>query len=101
MNSQSRQKTFNLLSICIKAGRAVMGFDSVCACVKEGRAFCVMTVSDVSEKTLKETKFICEKYNVPVLETELTKADTMKLTGKETAVIAVCDRGFAEAFMKF
>ena len=100
MNSEKKQKTVNLLSICIKAGKAVKGFDSVCEAVKSGKAYCVLTASDTSEKTLKETAFICEKYCVDLLRTELSKEDTGRLMKKETAVIAVCDKGFSEGFKK-
>lgn len=100
MNSQKKQKTINLLTMCIKAGKIVKGNDSVCGEVGNGKAFCVMTAEDISEKTLKEISFICEKHKVPVLKTELTKEDMGHYTGKQTAVIAVCDKGFAGGFMK-
>ncbi|MBD5158820.1 MAG: 50S ribosomal protein L7ae [Ruminococcus sp.] len=97
MNSQ---RTANLLTICIKAGKAVKGFDSACESVKNGTAYCILTASDASEKTVKETEFICKKYSVPVLKTRLSKEEIGNLCGKVTAVIAVCDRGFADGFIK-
>ncbi len=100
MSSDKKQKTADLLSICIKAGKTVKGFDSVCTAVKEGRTSCVLTACDASAKTLKETEFICGKYDVPVLHTELSKAEIGHLCRKDTAVIAVCDKGFAGGFAK-
>lgn len=97
MNSK---KTANLLSVCIKAGKTVRGFDSACDAVKNGTAYCILTASDASEKTVKETGFICRKYSVPVIKTELSKDEIAHLCGKVTAVIAVCDKGFAEGFAK-
>ena len=97
MNSK---KTANLLTICIKAGKAVKGFDSACDAVKNGTAYCILTASDASEKTVKETEFICNKYSVPVLKTELSKEEIGSLCGKVTAVIAICDKGFADGFIK-
>ncbi len=96
----SKNKTADLLTICIKAGKAVKGFDSVCSAVKEGRVFCVLTASDASAKTLKETEFICSKYSVPVAGSGLTKETIGTLTGKQSAVIAVCDKGFAQRFIQ-
>ena len=55
---------------------------------------------DASAKTVKEAEFIGGKYNVPVYVTALEKTDIGKLCGKETAVIAVTDKGFAEGFRK-
>lgn len=100
MNSEKKRKTNNLLSVCIKAGKAVKGFDSAKDAVTEGKAFAVLAASDSSEKTVKEIRFVCQKYNVPVLMTELEKAEIGKLTGKDTAIVAVCDKGFAEGFRK-
>lgn len=100
MNSEKKRKTSDLLSICIKAGKTVKGFDSMKEAVIKGAAACVLTASDASDKTVKETGFICGKYNLPVLKTELTKSEIGKLCGKDTAVIAVCDKGFAGGFEK-
>ncbi|MDE6665806.1 MAG: ribosomal L7Ae/L30e/S12e/Gadd45 family protein [Ruminococcus sp.] len=97
MNSK---KTANLLTICLKAGKAVKGFDSVCDAVKNGSAFCVLAASDSSDKTIKEISFICGKYSVPLFRTELTKEKMGVLCGKITAVIAVCDKGFADGFAR-
>lgn len=97
MNSK---KTANLLTMCMKAGKTVKGFDSSCDAVKNGTAYCVLTASDASEKTVKEIDFICRKYSVPLIRTELSKDEIGQLCGKVTAVIAVCDKGFADGFAK-
>lgn len=97
MNSR---KTANLLTMCIKAGKTVKGFDSACDAVKNGTACCILTASDTSEKTVKEVRFICGKYSVPLITTELSKDEMAVLCGKVTAVIAVCDKGFADGFAK-
>lgn len=100
MNSDKKQKTADLLTICLKAGRAVKGFDSSKEAVVSGKAFAILTASDASEKTVKEVRFVCDKYNVPVIATELAKADIACYCGKETAVLAICDKGFAGGFLK-
>lgn len=100
MNSEKKQKTADLLTICIKAGRAVKGFDSSKEAVESGKAFAVLTAADASEKTVKEIRFICGKYNIPVIETELEKVEIGRYCGKETAVLAICDKGFAGGFLK-
>ena len=45
MNSEKKRKTADLLTICIKAGRAVKGFDSSMDAVRDGKAFCVLTAA--------------------------------------------------------
>lgn len=101
MSSELKLKTANLLTMCIKAGKTIKGFDSVCEAVKKGTAFCVLTASDASEKTVKEAEFVCGKYGKPLYKTELVKDEIGQLCGKQTAVLAVCDKGFAEGFARF
>lgn len=97
MNSK---KTVNLLTICIKAGKTIKGFDSACDAVKNGTACCILTASDTSEKTVKEIDFICKKYSVPHIKTEVSKDEMADICGKVTAVIAICDKGFSDGFVK-
>lgn len=96
----SVQKIINLLTMCRRAGRITIGFDAVSDAVKNKKAFCVMTASDISANTLKEISFVCSKYNVKIIPACLTKEELEFYLGKITAVIAVCDRGFAEGFIK-
>ncbi|MBQ8297761.1 MAG: ribosomal L7Ae/L30e/S12e/Gadd45 family protein [Ruminococcus sp.] len=99
MSLQQKQKITNLLTICIKAGKIVKGYDSVVEAMKGSTVSCVMTAADISPKTLKETAFMCSKYNTVLIQTELTKEEIGQFAGKQTAVIAVCDKGFADKFM--
>ena len=48
------QKIINLLTICRRAGKTVIGFDAVCAQMKLNKVFCVLLAADVSPKTKKE-----------------------------------------------
>lgn len=100
MNSEKKRKTADLLSICIKAGKAVKGFDSAKEAVVGRKALCVLIAADASPKTAKEIRFFCEKANVAAYDVLLEKSDIGRLCGKETAVLAVCDEGFAKGFGK-
>ncbi|MCQ2469462.1 MAG: ribosomal L7Ae/L30e/S12e/Gadd45 family protein [Ruminococcus sp.] len=100
MNFDPSRKTADLLSICIKAGKAVKGFDSACEAAEKGTASCLLTASDASDKTVKEAVFTGNKYSVPVYRIILTKDEIARLCGKSTAVVAVTDKGFAEGFRK-
>lgn len=95
-----KQKTADLLSICLKAGKAVKGFDSVCDAVKTGKASGVLAACDASERTMKEVSFFCEKYSIPLMKTPLSKDELGLICRKPTAVIAVCDAGFCGGFKK-
>lgn len=100
MSLDARQKTINLLTMCLKAGRTVKGFDSVCDGVSMGKVMCVLTAADASPKTVKEINFICGKHNVKVIGTDITKQEFAAYVGKNTAVVGICDKGFADGFAK-
>lgn len=100
MNLEKNRKTADLLTVCFKAGKAVKGFDPVIEALKKGAVFCVITASDASAKTVKEAEFYCGRYGAEHLHSGISKEDIKKLSGKPTAVIAVCDRGFADGFAK-
>lgn len=100
MSSEKNRRTANLLGICIRAGRIVKGFDSAVEAVRNGTAKCILTASDASDKTVKEVDYYCGKHGVKHLRTELSKSEIGKLCGKETAVIAVTDKGFSDGFEK-
>lgn len=96
MNSQ--QKIINLLTICRKAGKLVIGFDAVKEAVYGGNASCVITASDISAKTLKEVKFFCNNSAVDVVYSGL---DSDEFHGESI----IADRGdhnlFPDGVVKF
>jgi ribosomal protein L7Ae-like RNA K-turn-binding protein len=100
MSSEKNRRIINLLGICIRAGKVVKGFDSSVEAAKNGTAVCLLTASDASPKTVKEVRYYCEKYAVRHFEADISKFDVGRLCGKETAVIAVTDKGFADGFEK-
>lgn len=100
MNLEKNRKTADLLTVCFKAGKAVKGFDPAVEAMKKGSAHCIVTASDASAKTVKEIEFYCGKYGTVHLPSGLSKEEIGRLSGKAAAVIAVCDKGFADGFAK-
>ncbi len=98
--SLKKQKTTDLLTICMKAGKIAKGFDNAKEAILNNKAYCILVAADASSKTVKEIRFFSERNNVPIIITELEKSDIGRLNSKETAVIAICDKGFAEGFSK-
>ncbi len=96
MNSQ--QKTVNLLSICRKAGRLIIGFDAVKDAVTEGDVSCVLVSEDISQKTLKEIKYFCGNSNTDIIGIDMDSVDMHTLLGKKVVVAAVTDFGFGKRF---
>lgn len=95
-------KIINLLTICRKAGKLIMGFDAVREAVAEGKISCILTASDLSPKSLKELNFYVSKAeaDIPIYNPEVTMEDLWRVSGKKTGIIAVCDDGFKKAVEK-
>lgn len=93
MNSQ--QKIINILTICRKAGKIIPGFDAVKDAIYEGNVSCVIVTEDISDKTLKEVRFICKNCKVDIVELELDSYDMFDVVGKQAVVAAISDFGFA------
>ncbi len=100
MSSEKNRRTFNLLGICLRAGKAVKGFDSAVEAAKNGTAHCILTAADASVKTKKEAEYYCGKYGIKYFDTELSKTEMGRLCGKDTGVLAVTDKGFSDGFEK-
>lgn len=94
----SHQKTINLLSICRKAGRLIIGFDAVKDTVIKGDASCVLVTENISPKTLKEITFFCGNSNTDIVGIDTHSDEMFKLLGKKVVVAAVTDLGFGKKF---
>lgn len=93
MNSQ--QKIINILTICRKAGKLVIGFDAVKEAVIESGASLVAVTEDISANTLKEIRFFCQRTGTDVIELGISSEDILYAVGKQTVTAAICDYGFA------
>lgn len=93
-----QNKFINLLTICRKAGKLITGFDASKDAAVKCKAKCILLSSDVSAKTKKEISFTAEKNNLPVITIPADMSDLAAVFHKKTAVMAVCDDGFAHRF---
>ncbi len=91
-------KVFNLLTICKKAGKLVLGMDSVKQSCDDLSAKCVIVTNDISEKSLKEVKFFCSNKEIPVLTVDSNMNEMWSTIGRKCAVLGVCDDGFSKKF---
>lgn len=93
-------KMLNLLMICRKAGKLVMGFDPSCEAAQKKTAKCILLACDVSKKTEKEVDFFCNKYNVRALKCRFSMEDVYSKLGRKSGILAIIDEGFANSFIK-
>ena len=89
-----------ILTMCAKAGKLSIGMDMMKDACKNGNAKGVFAASDISPKSLKEAKYYCARYEVPLWALEMTMDELMQGLGKRVGLMAVCDSGFARACAK-
>lgn len=86
------------LGLCRRAGMLISGFDAVCDEIKKpknskNRVYGVITASDISGKTLKEVKFVCDRYGVRLYSASANMEEIKSVLGKRTGIIAILDEG--------
>ena len=95
----SSNKT-GIISMCRKAGKLVMGMDMVKDACALGNAKAVFAAADLSDKSLKEVRYSCARYDVKLYALGLTMDEVAEGIGKRTGVIAMVDSGFAKSCAK-
>lgn len=89
-----------LITICLKAGKLVMGMDEVKSACRAGKACGVITAEGISQKSFKEIAFTCAEEGVPLYKTDMTMNDMGAALGKVYGIIAIADKGFMKAAAK-
>lgn len=88
------------LTMCRKAGKLVMGMDMVKQSCNIREAKAVFTAMDISEKSLKEARFVCAKNDIPLYRLDMTMDDIWYSLGKKLGIMAMTDAGFAKSCSK-
>lgn len=85
-----------LVTMARRAGKLKMGMDMMKDACENGEAKAVVTATDISEKSLKEVKFVCKKHGVKIYSADMSMQDIGYDLGKRVGIMAVCDKGFAK-----
>ncbi len=91
-----RDKLIASITFCKRLGKLVLGFDLVKNAMQLGEARIVLLASDLSEKTKKEANYLCQMFQTPLYQTELTLDEFWYLVNKRAGILAVTDEGFAQ-----
>lgn len=83
-----------LLSMCRKAGKLTMGMDMVKGSCHDGTARGVYVATDLSQKSLKEVMYACNKDSVKLYSAGMDMQTISDSIGKRTGILAICDPGF-------
>ncbi len=89
----------SLLGIAQRAGKLAGGEDQALQAIQKGKAHLVIVASDASPNTAKKFTDKCTYYRIQLCR-EYDRATLGRATGRtERVVIAVTDKGFADAMM--
>lgn len=94
MPTAPKKNAGGLLSMCRRAGKLSAGMDMVKGSCNNAEACGVYVAYDISEKTLKEVKYVCFKNGVPLYDLDMSMQQIAESIGKRSGVLAICDKGF-------
>ena len=84
-------KCYGMLGIAAKAGKLVSGTDAVLDVAKRKQAKLVIVAEDSSDKTKKEMKFICDRFNIPLMIFGNIDENSHAIGKRNRAIIAITD----------
>lgn len=89
-------RLLSLLGLCRRAGKMILGNDPVIDSITQKKAKLIIVASDCSKNTVKGILSTAHKCNVKTQIVPYTKEDISLAVGKYTAVLSICDDGFAK-----
>ena len=92
-----KRKLLSLLGIATRAGKLSPVFSRCSSAIRSSKAQLVIVCRDVSDKTAKEIRFLCDKFHVPVADSDINMEELSGAIGWKAGVCAVCDAGFARS----
>lgn len=94
----SNDPVLSRLGFARKAGRLSFGFASTKEAIQSKKAKLIIIASDISEKSLKETRFFAK--DIPVIRIENTIEEISAAVSFRAGIVSVNDQGFADAIQK-
>lgn len=96
-----KEKALNLLGLMRKANAIQIGEENSGASIRAGTAKLLLLASDASDNAVRRAKGFVYGRNIPLISTPFMKEEISAAVGKPgCSMLAVCDLGFADSFMK-
>jgi len=86
-----------MLGICRKAGHLVLGADAAAQAVHKGIVHIVLLTQDLSRRSEEKIASAAAHKSLRVLKVPISMDDIGALTGKTSGIIAITDKGLADA----
>ena len=90
-------RLLGFLGLARKAGKLAVGTAATEESIKRKRAKLVIIASDISAKSEKEIRFLCDKFGATAATAKLGIDDITQSIGTRAGILAVEDEGFAKA----
>lgn len=88
-------RTAQLLSLCLRAGKLVMGFDPVKEAVLKGKACLLAASLDASQNTRERMRSLAEVHGLPLILLDESLDDLWYILGKRVGVLGITDSALA------
>ena len=96
-----REKALNYLGMMRKANAIDIGETDTGAAARASKAKLVLLASDASDNAVKRAEGFVYGRDIPLVVSPFTKSEISDTVGKNgCSMAAICDVGFANAFMK-
>ena len=83
-----------------KREKLFLGFDAIEDGIKRKIVSLIIVANDTSEKTKKEVKFICNKYDIKFIVFGTIEGNSHSIGRTNRAIIGVCDSGFSKKILE-
>jgi len=90
-----RDRLLSTLGLCRRAGKLIWGFDAVAQAVAADKARLVLFARDISPKSAKEMRYLCEKKKIIPHTAPVTMDEIWFRVGKRAGILAVADQGLS------
>jgi len=85
-----------MLGIGRKGGNITIGFDAAVSDLEKNKSYLVIIASDASEKTKKNIRYYCERYNCEYIEYGEKEILGRSLGRKVVSVLSIRDKNIAK-----
>ncbi len=87
------------ITFCKRINKLILGFDLVKLGIQENSVHVVVLAKDLSDKTIKEVLFLCDKYTVPYKKVDISMTELEYIIGKRVGVMAITEESFAKKLL--
>jgi len=88
------KKLLLFLGLARKAGKLILGHDAVLNFILKNKGSLVLVSSDVSERSFKKIKEVCDLNKIEIINLEVNMDDILKNLGKRAGIMAVINSNF-------